>query len=128
MKNSSEKLQKSIEKGEKASIDVEVTNTDRAFATILGAEITRHHKDGLPDDTITINCNGAGGQSFAAFVPKGLTLTLCGDCNDYMGKVSPVVRLYFILRRKEIIKQMKTLLPVMLLSMVQQAVLLISVV
>ena len=80
------KLQKSIEKGEKASIDVEVTNTDRAFATILGAEITRHHKDGLPDDTITINCNGAGGQSFAAFVPKGLTLTLCGDCNDYMGK------------------------------------------
>ena len=80
------KLQKSIEKGEKASIDVEVTNTDRAFATILGAEITRHHKNGLPDDTITINCNGAGGQSFAAFVPKGLTLTLCGDCNDYMGK------------------------------------------
>ena len=80
------KLQRSIEKGEKASIDVEVTNTDRAFATILGAEITRHHKDGLPDDTITINCNGAGGQSFAAFVPKGLTLSLCGDCNDYMGK------------------------------------------
>ena len=80
------KLQKSIEKGEKASIDVEVTNTDRAFATIFGAEITRHHKDGLPDDTITINCNGAGGQSFAAFVPKGLTLSLCGDCNDYMGK------------------------------------------
>ena len=80
------KLQKSVEKAEKASVSIDVTNTDRAFGTILGAEITRQHKEGLPDDTITINCNGAGGQSFGAFIPKGLTLTLCGDCNDYMGK------------------------------------------
>ena len=80
------KLGKAVEKGEKAGVEIQVTNTDRAFGTILGAEITRQHKDGLPEDTITVSCNGAGGQSFGAFIPKGLTLTLCGDCNDYMGK------------------------------------------
>ncbi len=71
------KLEKAVEK---------VGNTDRSFGTILGAEITRQHKDGLPEDTITINCTGAGGQSFGAFIPKGLTLRLCGDTNDYYGK------------------------------------------
>ena len=80
------KLEKSVEKGMKASLDLKVGNTDRSFGTILGAEITRQHKDGLPEDTITINCTGAGGQSFGAFIPKGLTLRLCGDTNDYYGK------------------------------------------
>ncbi|MDO5409201.1 MAG: glutamate synthase large subunit [Lachnospiraceae bacterium] len=80
------KLQNAVKKGETASLNVTVTNTDRAFGTILGSEITRQHKNGLPDGTITIHCNGAGGQSFGAFIPKGLSLTLCGDCNDYMGK------------------------------------------
>ena len=80
------KLEKSVEKGTKASLDLKVGNTDRSFGTILGAEITRQHKDGLPEDTITINCTGAGGQSFGAFIPKGLTLRLCGDTNDYYGK------------------------------------------
>ena len=80
------KLEKAVEKGTKASLDLKVGNTDRSFGTILGAEITRQHKDGLPEDTITVNCTGAGGQSFGAFIPKGLTLRLCGDTNDYYGK------------------------------------------
>ena len=80
------KLSGAIAKGEKTSIDLKVGNTDRTFGTILGAEITRQHKEGLPEDTITVNCTGAGGQSFGAFIPKGLTLTLCGDTNDYFGK------------------------------------------
>ena len=75
-----------IQKGEKVSVDVNVTNTDRAFGTILGSEITRNHKDGLSEDTVTVNCTGAGGQSFGAFIPKGLTLKLTGDSNDYFGK------------------------------------------
>ena len=70
----------------KTEISVNVTNTDRAFGTILGAEITRNHKKGLADDTIVVNCTGAGGQSFGAFIPKGLTLKLTGDSNDYFGK------------------------------------------
>ncbi|MDY5026330.1 MAG: glutamate synthase-related protein, partial [Oliverpabstia sp.] len=80
------KLSGAIAKGEKTSIDLKVGNTDRTFGTILGAEITRQHKEGLPEDMITVNCTGAGGQSFGAFIPKGLTLTLCGDTNDYFGK------------------------------------------
>ena len=80
------KLEKAVEKGTKASLDLKVGNTDRSFGTILGAEITRQHKDGMPEDTITINCTGAGGQSFGAFIPKGLALRLCGDTNDYYGK------------------------------------------
>ena len=71
---------------EKTELSVEVTNTDRAFGTLLGAEITRQNKEGLPDDTIVVNCQGAGGQSFGAFIPKGLTLKLTGDTNDYFGK------------------------------------------
>lgn len=80
------KLRKAVEEGGKAGVEVQVTNTDRAFGTMLGAEITRQHKDGLPEDTISVACAGAGGQSFGAFIPRGLTLSLCGDCNDYMGK------------------------------------------
>ncbi len=80
------KLKKAVEEGGKAGVEVLVTNTDRAFGTMLGAEITRQHKDGLPEDTISVSCTGAGGQSFGAFIPRGLTLSLCGDCNDYMGK------------------------------------------
>ena len=75
-----------LEKGEKRSIDVEVTNTDRSFGTIFGSEITKHYDDKLDEDTFIIKCNGAGGQSFGAFIPKGLTLELVGDSNDYFGK------------------------------------------
>ncbi len=80
------KLKVAVEQGNKASIKIKVGNTDRAFGTILGAEITRHHKEGLLEDTITVDCTGVGGQSFGAFIPKGLTITLCGDTNDYYGK------------------------------------------
>ncbi|MDE7319930.1 MAG: glutamate synthase large subunit [Lachnospiraceae bacterium] len=80
------KLKSAVEKGTGASIDIKVGNTDRTFGTLLGAEITRCHKEGLPEDTITVHCTGAGGQSFGAFIPQGLTITLCGDTNDYYGK------------------------------------------
>ena len=75
-----------VEKGNKAVLETEVKNIDRSAGTILGAEITRFHKEGLPEDTIVVNCKGVGGQSFGAFIPKGLTMTLCGDTNDYYGK------------------------------------------
>ena len=80
------KCARAISKAEHVELDVDVTNTDRTFGTILGAEITRQTGTGLPDDTIVINCHGAGGQSFGAFIPKGLTLKLTGDSNDYFGK------------------------------------------
>ena len=75
-----------IDNGTKAELSVNVSNTDRTFGTLLGAQITREHKEGLPEDTLTIHCKGAGGQSFGAFIPSGLTLELCGDTNDYFGK------------------------------------------
>ena len=77
---------RAVSGGTKAELNVEVTNTDRTFGTILGAEITRQIPAGLPEDSIVINCKGAGGQSFGAFIPKGLTLRLTGDSNDYFGK------------------------------------------
>ena len=68
------------------SVQLDVSNTDRAFGAIFGSEITRKYGSDLPDDVYTVHCTGAGGQSFGAFIPKGLTLELTGDCNDYMGK------------------------------------------
>ena len=79
-------LREAIGQGIKKQYRVKLTNTDRTFGTLLGAEITRQHPEGLLDDTITVNCEGTGGQSFGAFLPKGLTLSLCGDSNDYFGK------------------------------------------
>ena len=76
----------SLKKGQKRSIEVDVTNTDRTFGTIFGSEITRRHPDGLTEDSYVVKCTGAGGQSFGAFIPKGLTLELVGDSNDYFGK------------------------------------------
>ena len=80
------KLSKALEKGEKASVSLEVSSTDRTLGTILGSDITRLHGRDLPDDTLTVKCTGGGGQSFGAFLPKGLTLELEGDSNDYFGK------------------------------------------
>ena len=71
---------------QKRSIEVDVTNTDRSFGTIFGSEITKRYHDTLEDDTFRVLCNGAGGQSFGAFIPNGLTLELVGDSNDYFGK------------------------------------------
>ena len=75
-----------LQKKQRRSIEIEVSNIYRAFGTNFGSEITRLHHDMLADDTYTIKCNGAGGQSFGAFIPKGLTLELVGDSNDYFGK------------------------------------------
>ncbi len=75
-----------LEKGQKRSIELDVRNTNRAFGTMFGSEITSHYPEGLPEDTFTVKCTGAGGQSFGAFIPKGLTLELVGDSNDYFGK------------------------------------------
>ncbi len=80
------KLKSAITEKKHTELSVHVSNTDRAFGTLLGAQITREHKDGLPEDTLLIRCEGAGGQSFGAFIPAGLTLSLCGDTNDYFGK------------------------------------------
>ena len=79
-------LNKSIDAGSKRSLEVDVKNTDRAFGTILGSEITRRLGDDLEEDTYRVLCSGAGGQSFGAFIPRGLTLELVGDSNDYFGK------------------------------------------
>ena len=79
-------LNKSINEKSRRSIEVDVKNTDRAFGTILGSEITRRLGDTLEEDTYRVLCSGAGGQSFGAFIPKGLTLELVGDSNDYFGK------------------------------------------
>ena len=80
------KMKGALEKGEKRTVNVSVTSTDRTLGTIFGSDITRLHGSSLPDDTFTVKCTGGGGQSFGAFIPKGLTLELEGDCNDYMGK------------------------------------------
>lgn len=65
---------------------LEVNNRDRAFGTLLGSRITRTYPHGMPDDRFVIDCHGNGGQSFGAFIPRGLTLNLEGDANDYFGK------------------------------------------
>ncbi|WP_304470933.1 glutamate synthase-related protein, partial [uncultured Faecalibaculum sp.] len=65
---------------------VQVTSTDRTVGTILGSEITRKYRQSLKDDTFVVNCLGGAGQSFGAFIPRGLTLRLSGDANDYFGK------------------------------------------
>ena len=77
-------LMKKLKPGKPLSIDV--SSTDRTFGTIFGSEITKKHGTSLADDTYLVNCTGGGGQSFGAFIPKGLTLKLCGDANDYFGK------------------------------------------
>ena len=79
-------LSSALNNKQKRCIEVEVTNTDRSFGTIFGSEITKKYDDTLEEDTFIVKCNGAGGQSFGAFIPKGLTLELVGDSNDYFGK------------------------------------------
>ena len=76
----------SLEKKQKRIIEVDVTNTNRTFGTIFGSEITKRYPEGLPEDSFVVKCTGAGGQSYGAFIPKGLTLELVGDSNDYFGK------------------------------------------
>jgi glutamate synthase (ferredoxin) len=76
-----------IERGEKVSAELPITNVDRVVGTILGNEITRSHgAQGLPEGTVSLRFNGSAGQSFGAFIPSGITLELSGDANDYLGK------------------------------------------
>ncbi len=76
-----------LEKGEKVRATLPIRNVNRVVGTILGNEITkRYGAAGLPEDTIRFHFQGSAGQSFGAFVPKGVTLELEGDTNDYVGK------------------------------------------
>ena len=82
-----EKCEPALERGEKVSFIVPVRNVNRTVGAMLSGEIAkRHGHAGLPDDTIHIQLNGTAGQSFAAFLAKGVTLDLVGDGNDYVGK------------------------------------------
>jgi glutamate synthase (ferredoxin) len=75
-----------IENGEKVKATLPIQNTNRVVGTILGNEITKRHWEGLSEDTVQLHFQGSAGQSFGAFVPKGVTLELEGDANDYLGK------------------------------------------
>ncbi|MEO0707032.1 MAG: glutamate synthase-related protein, partial [Cyanobacteria bacterium J06649_5] len=75
-----------IEKGEKVKATLPITNINRVVGTIVGNEVTKQHWEGLPEDTVHLHFQGTAGQSFGAFVPKGMTLELEGDTNDYLGK------------------------------------------
>jgi glutamate synthase (NADPH/NADH) large chain len=81
------RAQLALDTGEPVEIAVEVRNTNRTVGTLLGHEVTKRYRgEGLPDDTIRVNLTGSAGQSFGAFVPRGITLRLEGDANDYVGK------------------------------------------
>ena len=82
-------LLKAFEKAKKAkkgTFSLSISSTDRTVGTILGSEIQKNFGGTLKDDSFVVNCTGGGGQSFGAFIPKGMTLKLEGDANDYLGK------------------------------------------
>jgi glutamate synthase (ferredoxin) len=76
-----------LERSEPVEAILPISNTNRVVGTILGSEVTRRYgAEGLPEDTIRLHFQGSAGQSFGAFVPRGITLILEGDSNDYIGK------------------------------------------
>ncbi|HMM77999.1 MAG TPA: glutamate synthase large subunit [Gammaproteobacteria bacterium] len=76
-----------LEERKPVTLDLKIRNVNRTVGTILGYEVTRRYGgEGLPEDTIRLNFEGSAGQSFGAFVPRGITMTLEGDANDYIGK------------------------------------------
>jgi glutamate synthase (ferredoxin) len=81
-----EKSKLALEKGEKVQFIDVARNVNRTVGAMLSGELTRRHPQGLPDDTLRIQLEGTGGQSFGAFLAKGITLYLIGDANDYTGK------------------------------------------
>ena len=82
-----ESCREAIVHREPIAVERRVRNVDRAVGTMLGSEVTRMWGgEGLPDDTIRVGCAGSAGQSFGAFVPRGITLRLEGEANDYVGK------------------------------------------
>ncbi len=81
-----QKSKAAIEKGERVQFMEVARNVNRTVGAMLSGEVTKLHPEGLPDDTIRIQLEGTGGQSFGAFLAKGITLYLIGDANDYTGK------------------------------------------
>jgi glutamate synthase (NADPH/NADH) large chain/glutamate synthase (ferredoxin) len=81
-----EKSRPAIERGERVHFMEVARNVNRTVGAMLSGALTRHHPDGLADDTIRIQLEGTGGQSFGAFLARGITLYLIGDANDYTGK------------------------------------------
>ncbi len=76
-----------IQDGKQVDLHFPIRNVNRVVGTIVGSEVSkRYGEKGLPEDTITLRFTGSAGQSFGAFVPKGMTLHLTGDANDYIGK------------------------------------------
>lgn len=81
-----EKCRPALERGEKVQIIEQTRNVNRTVGAMLSGELVRRHPEGLPDETIFMQMEGTGGQSFGAFLAKGITLYLIGDANDYTGK------------------------------------------
>ena len=69
-------------------LDVDIANINRCTGTMLGHAVTSAHPNGLPEGSITVRCTGSAGQSFGAFVPSGMTLSVRGDANDYLARAS----------------------------------------
>jgi glutamate synthase (NADPH/NADH) large chain len=81
-----EKCRPAIEKGEKVQFMEDVRNVNRSVGAMLSGELIKHHPDGLPDETVFIQMEGTGGQSYGAFLASGITFYLIGEANDYTGK------------------------------------------
>ncbi len=81
-----QKSMPAIQRGERVQFMEVARNVNRTVGAMLSGEVTKYHPEGLPDDTIRIQLEGTGGQSFGAFLAKGITLYLIGDANDYTGK------------------------------------------
>jgi glutamate synthase domain-containing protein 2/glutamate synthase domain-containing protein 1/glutamate synthase domain-containing protein 3 len=82
-----EMCQPALERGEPVAATLPIRNVNRVVGTLLGSQVTRRYgAEGLPEDTIRLRFQGSAGQSFGAFIPKGITLVLEGDSNDYIGK------------------------------------------
>ena len=79
-------FKKTLKDGTPKRVSVDVSSINRTFGTVLGSEITKKFGNTLPDDTVTVDARGGGGQSFGSFIPKGMTIRLTGDSNDYFGK------------------------------------------
>ena len=81
-----EKCEPALERGEKVQLLESVRNVNRTVGAMLSGELIRRHPQGLPDNTVFIQMEGTGGQSFGAFLAQGITIYLIGDANDYTGK------------------------------------------
>ncbi|OJF93602.1 glutamate synthase large subunit [Alkalibacterium sp. 20] len=81
------RVKDSIKTGDPVSLDLQISNTNRVIGTIVGSEVSKVYGEvGLPENTIVLNCTGSAGQSVGAFLPKGITINIDGDANDYVGK------------------------------------------